>query len=264
VPDFTPLILHVRVKDGALTVLEAMPIVNQRGEPVTGLPNLAEGDEKPYDYAAAEELELNPDGLDSEGLVRTTAGEFWLADEYRPSLLKVDATGRVVARYVPEGVELADAGYPVEDTLPAIYGLRKQNRGFEGLTLSGDERTLYAVLQSPLSNPDEDTGEASRAGRILAVDAATGSPVAEYVYWFEVGPEFDPAEGIDQDEMKLSGIVWLDESTLLVLERTDWVARLYAVDLGAATDILGGEWDEPGRNWRTRRRRGSCRCRRRC
>jgi hypothetical protein len=45
--------------------------------------------------------------------------------------------------------------------------------------------------------------------------------------------------------VKLSGLVWLDESTLLVLERTDEVARLYRVDLNEATDILGSEWDDP-------------------
>jgi hypothetical protein len=100
-------------------------------------------------------------------------------------------------------------------------------------------------LQSPLANPDGDAGEASRVGRILAVDTATGSPLAEYAYPFEQADEFDPAvdEG-DQNEMKLSALVWLDESTLLVLERTDEVARLYTLDLTAATNILGGAWDD--------------------
>jgi hypothetical protein len=246
VPDFTPLILHVKAADGALTVIEAFPIVNAAGEPVTGLSNLEASDEKPYDFAAAEELAFNPDGLDVEGLVRTTDGTFWLAEEYRPSLIKVDATGKVLARYVPEGIALPGAGYPVEGTLPAIYGLRQANRGFEGLALSGDGTTLYALLQSPLSNPDEETGEASRVGRILAVDVATGTPVAEYAYHLEAANEFDPAvdEG-DQNEMKLSGLVWLDESTLLALERTDEVARLYTLDLTDATNILGSNWDDP-------------------
>jgi hypothetical protein len=45
--------------------------------------------------------------------------------------------------------------------------------------------------------------------------------------------------------MKLSGVVWLSGATLLVLERTDEVAHLYMVDLAAATDILGSEWDDP-------------------
>lgn len=101
-------------------------------------------------------------------------------------------------------------------------------------------------MQSPLLNPDEETGEASRVGRILAVDAATGAPVAEYVYHFEEANTFDPAvEEGDQNQMKLSGLVWLDDTTLLALERTDEVARLYTLDLSGATDILGSAWDDP-------------------
>jgi hypothetical protein len=246
VPEFTPFILHVRGDDGELEILEAIPIVTPQGEPVTGISNLAGTDEEPFDFTGNESLGYNQSGLDVEGLVQTSDGGFWLAEEYRPSLVKVDADGRVIARYVPEGVALPNAGYPVEATLPAIYGLRQNNRGFEGLALSGDGKTLFAVLQSPLSNPDDKAGEASRSGRILAVDTASGRPVAEYVYALEDAAAFDPALGDgDQNEVKLSGLVWLDESTLLVLERTDEVARLYRVDLNEATDILGSEWDDP-------------------
>ena len=246
VPEFTPFILHVRAADGELEVLQAIPIATPRSEPVTGLSNLAGTDEEPFDFAGNEPLAYNQSGLDVEGLVQTSDGGFWLAEEYRPSLVKLDADGRVIARYVPAGVALPDAGYPVEATLPAIYGLRQNNRGFEGLALSGDGQTLFAVLQSPLSNPNDETGEASRSGRILAVDTASGRPVAEYVYALEDAAAFDPAlEDGDQNEVKLSGLIWLDESTLLVLERTDKVARLYRVDLNGATDILGSAWDDP-------------------
>lgn len=246
VPDFTALILHVQAVDGELNVLDAIPIINQKGEPVTGLFNLESADEAPYDLSAMERLPYNPDGIDPEALVRTADGAFWLAGEYRPSLLAVDDSGRVTARYVPEGVSLPGAGYPVHDTLPAIYALRQDNRGFEGLALSGDGQTLYAALQSPLANPDEDAGEESRAGRILAIDTATGDPVAEYVYRFEAAPDFDPElKKKDQDEMKISGLVWLDDTTLLALERSDDVARLYTLDLAGATNILGSAWDDP-------------------
>jgi hypothetical protein len=248
VPDFTPLILQVRSADGALTVLDAIPIINSRGEPVTGLSNLMDADETPFDSTGEKRLDFNQGGLDVEGLVRTADGEFWLADEYRPSLVHVNASGTVLERYVPEGVALPEAGYPVAATLPAIYDQRANNRGFEGLALSGDERTLYAVLQSPLAHPNEDAGEESRAGRILAIDVASGQSVSEYVYQFEDADEFDctPDENrCDPDDMKLSGIVWIDEATLLVLERTDQEARLYLVDLSGASDILGSAWDDP-------------------
>jgi hypothetical protein len=243
VPDFTPLILHVSLANGGITVLEAIPIVNRDGEPVTGLPNLEKPDEAPFNVTGEKALDFDQDGLDIEGMVRTPGGEFWVAEEYRPSLVKIDPTGRVLARYVPEGIDLPDADYPVHDTLPAIYGMRKENRGFEGLALSDDGQTLFAVVQSPLSNPTKKAGEASRNSRILAVNTATGEPVAEYVYRFQDVAEFGDD---DQDEMKLSGLVWIDPATLLALERTDEVARLYRLDLAGATNILGTAWDDRG------------------
>src|SRR5215218_9333645 len=63
-----------------------------------------------------------------------------------------------------------------------------------------------------------------------------GGSCAEYVYQFEAAHEF---EELDQNELKLSALVWLDDSRLLALERTDLVARLYLLDLAKATDILG-------------------------
>jgi len=245
VPDFTPLILHVRTIDGAIEIINALPILGTSGAPVTGLSNRESSDEKPYDYAAQGELAYNPNGLDSEGLVRTASGEFWLVDEYSPSLIHVDGTGTVIARYVPEGVTLDGADYPVEDTLPAIFASRKANRGFEGLGLSPDESTLFIALQSPLSNPDRDTGEASLNTRILAVDPATGEPTAEYVYQFDEATAFDPDPEVIRDDMKLSGVVAIDADTLLILERTDAVAKLYTVELADASNILGGLSDDP-------------------
>lgn len=245
VPDFTPLILHIRAENGRLSLLEAIPITTSEGGSVTGLSNLEGPDEAPYDYAGKEPVPYNEAGLDTEGLVRTSDGSFWLAEEYRPSVVKVSADGEVLARYIPEGEALPNAGYPVEATLPAIYRERRANRGFEGLAISGDETTVYALLQSPLNNPDKDTGAVSRNGRILAIDAVAGKPTAEYVYPFEAVAAFDPAQTTeDQGEMKLSGLVWLNAQTLLVLERTDEAARLYTVDLAGATNILGTQWDD--------------------
>lgn len=244
VPDYTPHILHVRVAGEAIEVLEAIAIVGQSGAPVTGLSNIDGVDEKPYDYTAQTEIDYNPSGLDSEGLVRAADGTFWLVDEYSPSIIHVAADGTVIKRYIPAGLGLTGADYEVAEVLPAIFAARKGNRGFEGVGLSPDGSTLYITLQSPLSNPDGDTGEASRQTRILAFDVASEQPVAEYVYEFDVATEFDPDPEVVPDAMKLSGVVALDASTLLILERTDAVAKLYTVDLSSATDILGTEWDD--------------------
>jgi len=245
VPEFNPVILRVKTEGESIQVLETIPIVGRSGKPVTGMPNLKGVDETPYDYTARKELEFNVNGLDTEGLVRTKNGEFWLCDEYSPSLLRVDRSGKVVKRFVPAGLDLPGADYPVEASLPAVLGKRKINRGFEGLAMSSDEKSLYLILQSPLGIPDRKAGEESRNTRVFVFDRETERVTAEYVYRFEEATEFDPRPRMNRDEMKLSAAVYLNPTTLLILERTDWVAKLYTVDLSGATNILKSKWDDP-------------------
>jgi hypothetical protein len=245
VPEFNPAIVRIKVEGKTMRILQAVPIVGQSGKSVTGLPNLKGIDETPYEYTAKLELPFNVNGIDSEGLVRTAAGDFWIAEEYSPSLLHVDRTGKVVKRYVPEGVKLDGADYPVAAVLPAIYGKRKINRGFEGLAISSDQTTLYVTLQSPLLNPDRKTGDSSRNTRVIAFDIKTEKVTAEYAYKFDVAKEFDPDPKTKPNDMKLSAVVFLNPMNLLVLERTDLVAKLYAVDLSNATNILNTKWDNP-------------------
>jgi hypothetical protein len=125
--------------------------------------------------------------------------------------------------------------------LPSIYGKRKINRGFEGLALSADEKTIYAVLQSPLLNPDRKIGDASRNTRVLVFDIASEKVTAEYAYRFDVSKQFDPNPKNTPDEMKLSGVIAINPTTLLVLERTDLVAKLYSVDFSEASSE-GAVW----------------------
>lgn len=244
VPGFDPVIVKVRAEGARLRVERSVPILTRDRKPVTGLSNQAGHDEKPYAWDGRKPLAYDPDGLDTEDIVRVPGG-FWLVDEYAPSLVHVGDDGRVIARYVPKGLGLTGTGYPVRETLPALLAGRQQNRGFEGLALAPGGHTLYVALQSPAANPDTDTAEASRNTRVLAVDARTGKPRGEYAYRFEDVTTFDPEAGGDQNEMKLSGLYATGPHTLLVDERTDDVARVYRLDLRRATNILGGRWDDP-------------------
>lgn len=242
IPDFTPMILHVSVEGDTINTLDILPLINGEGQPITGLSNLEGHDEKPWDYSAMVELEYNQDGLDTEGLVRTSAGEFWLVEEYSPSIVRVSAEGVVLRRFVPEGLVYDNTTYEVVGNLPAILASRRGNRGYEGVALSPDESTLFAAVQSPLRNPDAETGDNSRTVRIIAFDIASETVVGEYVYEFQDAAEFN-APG-EPGEMKISGLIALSNTELLVLERTDAVAKIYAADLTNATNILGTEWDD--------------------
>lgn len=246
VPTFDPSLLRVKVNGAALSVEQAIPITTADGRAVTGLSNIDGRDEAPYDLRGEQKLPFNQAGIDPEGMVRTAGGEFWVSEEYGPSILHISPTGKVLARYVPQGEALPQAGYPVLDTLPGILSKRQGNRGFESLAISPDGATLYAMLQSPLALPDETEGGKSRAVRLLAVSTQTGRPTAEYVYPLDDVNAFDPSAKGDESEMKVSGMTWYGPNQLLVDERTDEVAKLYVTTIDPAASVLGGPFDDPG------------------
>ncbi|MFF9815655.1 esterase-like activity of phytase family protein [Streptomyces sp. NPDC014006] len=242
VPGFDPAIVKIRVQGDTVRVLKAVPITTASGRPVTGLPNQRGRDEAPYSYDARTPLSYDPNGLDTEGIVRSADGSFWVVDEYGPSLVHVSASGRVLTRYVPKGLNLTGADYPVVEALPSVLLHRKINRGFEGLAqLPGGD--LVMALQSPLSLPDTAAGEASRTTRLLRFSQRKQAVTAEYAYRFDPVGVVDPGED-DTSELKMSSVVAVGGDRLLVEERTDRTARLQLVRLERSADILGGRWDD--------------------
>ncbi|MET8679361.1 esterase-like activity of phytase family protein [Streptomyces sp. NPDC004647] len=242
VPGFDPAIVKVRASKGTLDVVDALPITTSSGDQVTGLPNQQARDEAPYTYDARTPLPYNPNGLDTEGIVRAADGSFWLVDEYGPSLVHTSGTGRVLARYVPEGLNLTGADYPVIEALPGILRQRKVNRGFEGLALlpGGD---LVLAVQSPLSVPDTEAGESSLTARLLRFSPKKQAVTAEYAYRFDPVDVVDPGEN-DPSELKISSVVAVGRDRVLIEERTDRAARLQAVELRPGNSILGSPWDD--------------------
>ncbi|MGW2420923.1 esterase-like activity of phytase family protein [Streptomyces sp. NPDC001709] len=242
VPGFDPAIVKIRVCGDTVRVVDAIPLTTSSGKAVTGLPDQQSRDEAPYTYDARTPLSYNPNGLDTEGIVRAEDGTFWLVDEYGPSLVHVSARGEVLTRYVPKGLGLTGTDYPVVEALPSIYLHRKINRGFEGLAqLPGGD--LVLALQSPLSLPDTDSGNASRTTRLLRFSPREKAVTAEYAYRFDPVNVVDPSED-DTSELKISSVVAVGGDRLLVEERTDKAARLQLVELGRRSNILGEPWDD--------------------
>ncbi|MFD3309302.1 esterase-like activity of phytase family protein [Streptomyces sp. NPDC058694] len=241
VPGFDPAIVKIRVSGDSVKVLDAIPITTSSGKPVTGLSNQKGRDEAPYSYDAKTPLSYNPNGLDTEGIVRAEDGSFWLVDEYGPSLIHVSARGKILTRYVPKGLGLTGADYRVVEALPAVLLHRKINRGFEGLAqLPGGD--LVMAVQSPLSLPDTDAGEASLTTRLLRFSTKKQAVTAEYAYRFDPVNVVDPSED-DTSELKISSVVAVGRDRLLVEERTDKAARLQVVKLTRGANILGDKWD---------------------
>ncbi|HWT12580.1 MAG TPA: esterase-like activity of phytase family protein, partial [Allosphingosinicella sp.] len=244
-PDLGPAIARLHVSSGRVDLVRSFPIVDSKGRPVSGLP-VPEGGHARCEPALdldGNALASDPSGLDTEGIAALADGGFWVGDEFGPSLVRLDAGGRVLRRLVPEGVELDGAAYPVEPRLPALAARRQLNRGFEALALSPDEKWLFLAFQSPLAHPDEAAHRAGRHVRLWRLDAVTGETVAQYAYPLDPPGSFrrdGEAGPVKWHDLKVSELVALGSERLLVLERASATTKIYEVIADPGSVLPGG------------------------
>ncbi|MEO1412573.1 MAG: choice-of-anchor I family protein [Bacteroidota bacterium] len=235
------------------------------GTPISGRGNIPGFDETPVtrtdasvypnvdfsvggvDYHA---LDFDAFGGDFEGVIRTPDFHFWLCDEYRPAIYHFDANGTLIERLVPEGTSLLGTtpqapGFYGRETLPAVYNQRRANRGFEAIAYDYDEDLIYAVIQSPIENPDRATvRNQSDVIRMIGVDRTTGQPVQEFVYLLERNR--DAGIGLSRVD-KIGDAVYAGNGTFYFLERDSSTPAsgntgkkyVFEVRLDGATNILG-------------------------
>lgn len=233
VPAYQPMVGRFRLvgrgKNRSLVLVERIPLRARDGTPIVGLPN------PPGAGATGEravgldgsELPPTPKGLDPEAIHALVDGTFWVADEYGPSLVHFDRSGRELERVSP---------YTAPKALPRILAARRPNRGFEGLTGSADGAKLFAILQSPLDNPKA-AGRASRYIRIVVYHPSRGA-AEQYLYPVEDARFF------------VGDLTLLPDGTLLVLENDGTPPgptshrRIYRIDLSGATPIGDESADE--------------------
>ena len=246
-PDFVPTIVAFELaRDAsglpqAIAVAETTPLAGRTGRPLSGRPNGIANDEPILDAAGEREVAADHNGIDSEGVIRLRDGSFWMAEEYRPSLIEVSAEGRVARRYVPRGHDLPQADMEIINVLPAEYGSRRDNRGFEALAVSPDESRLWALMQSPLDHPRPKAAKATGNVRLLAFDLRARRPAAEHLY--RLGDPADPSylsKGAPPADGKLCAMAAVGPDALLVLEQSEeGIARLYHCSLAGSSDTLG-------------------------
>ena len=251
-PDFVPVLVHLRLQGGfdhsrraddsggvQIQATEVLPLVMASGRPASGRKNDTGSGDPLLNAADAIVLENDSNGLDPEGLVRLSSGQFWLSEEYQPSLVEVSGDGQVIARFIPLGQHLPGAGCDIFDVLPAEYAFRKDNRGFESMAVSPDELTLWAAMQSPLDYPFKDAGRKTGNVRVLQFNPVARRPTAEFLYRLGSPKSQDfLSKGNPPGDGKISAMVAIGAATLLVLEQMDGGASIYEVSLEQATNTL--------------------------
>ncbi len=234
--DIGPQIAKLRVAGARVELLATFAVCDEGDAPVSGLPipGSAHARQEPAFGLDGGELAPDPSGLDTEGIAASREGGFWVTDEYGPSLVRLDANGRICLRLVPEGTSLDGARYPVRASLPPIAARRHLNRGFEAIAFSRDEQWLFVAFQSPLDHPDADAHAQARHVRIWRLDAATLEVEAQFVYPLDAPEGFlrDLDEGpLELADLKMCELAWAGEDALFVLERATQSSKIYRVRL---------------------------------
>ncbi|MCP2248324.1 hypothetical protein LX86_007102 [Lentzea aerocolonigenes] len=150
--------------------------------------------------------------IDIESVTRVADGSYWMGDEFGPYLLHFDRAGRLLAPPVPlPGVRAPEnpAGNP------NLGG----SKGFEGITLSPDGKTINALLEGTVAGDEPGTLRLNEFD--IASNAFTGKT---WRYQLE-NPNFAIGDAIA-----------VDDNRLLIIERDSAqgvdaiVKRVYLAD----------------------------------
>ncbi|MCJ1354055.1 MAG: hypothetical protein MMC33_004042 [Icmadophila ericetorum] len=169
--------------------------------------------------------------VDSEGLVLAKDGTFWVGDEYGPYIYHFDSHGKMIqviqppAAYLPQrndSVSFSADSPPIynpnEIIVPAntVSG-RDNNQGFEGLTVSPDGRTLYALMQSALDQEGGPNDPSRLNARFISYDISGRTPklLSEHVVTL---PVYTSNKGKSKVAAQ-SEIHYLTDTQFLVLSR---------------------------------------------
>lgn len=175
-------------------------------------------------------------------IVRVVAGEFVSLKGARDlegiawrsahnSVLVTDEMSDDIREYDPESGELKRSF----STPPLFRGRIRQNRGFEGVAISPDGKSVWIANEGPLRYDGDSAGALQGAWvRLQRFDAAL-APTGQWAYRTEAGLGF---VGV-VDLMVAPG------GELLVLERAltggGFSARIFLADVARATDVSGLE-----------------------
>ena len=241
-PDYQARLHKIEVAaDGTTQFTDTIFLTREQGGvqvPITGVSNNAT-DEPPVDIFG-DPVDFDAFGGDLEGVARDSDGNFWLVDEYRPAIYKFASDGVLIDRFVPDGTAALvgdDVGDYGSETLPEEYADRRPNRGFEAVAVDQENNVVYAFIQTPLSNPDRATSDASDVIRILGIDGATGAPVSEHVYLLEA------SDFRDGKVDKIGDAVYAGDNKFFVIERDSSTESsgkkfIFEMDLKGATNLL--------------------------
>lgn len=230
---YSPKVFRVKLESDSFRVISTLTIKRPGGSNVSGIPlPPGQGGTGEVAWSNLGGPVIPPDlwGIDSEGLAVAPNGDFWICDEYAPSVWRVNGTtGEVINRYWP----FPPAANNI--SIDSVFNKRKPNRGFEGVAITPNGK-IYTILQSPLSNPTLSTGDSTRIHRLLEIDPITNQTrMFAYLHQPAILPN------IRERDWKLGELTAINNTDFLVIEQASrngvFTNKVYRISITGATQI---------------------------
>src|SRR5262249_27676749 len=162
---------------------------------------------------------------DSEALVLRSDGSGYVGDEYGEHIYYFNSQKQIIGAIVPPEAFLPHSPTNVPNYSSAITPLngRRNNQGFEGVSLSPDGTRLFALQQSAaVQDSDAANNQRAKNTRLLIYDVSTdhtpSSPMAEYALTLPTYKQNGNGGAADRTCAQ-SEVVALDNTRFLVLSR---------------------------------------------
>lgn len=168
---------------------------------------------------------INKLPIDAEALILKADGSGYVGDEYGANIYYFDSTKKITGAIVPPPAMQPHSPVGTLNYSSAITPVngRRNNQGFEGVSLSPDGTRLFALLQSAcVQDSDAANNQKAKNTRLLIFDVSTNptnsTPLAEYVMQLPTYKGSGNGSAVDKTCAQ-SEVVALDNHRFLVLPR---------------------------------------------
>lgn len=250
-PNYAPKIHRIRLRGDSVQILQTITIKRPGGTTATGIINPTGFGSTAAEIASTDTVQDCANfstkttakdiwGVDAEGIIVDREGNFWICEEGGPTVWKLNQNGVVLKRYSPYAT-LAGA-QPQDVAIDTVFRYRKNNRGFEGITIAPNGK-VYAIIQSPILYPTKTVGENTRVHRILEIDPVTNA-TRMFAYLNDGIIGASGSNQIRLRDWKIGDMAAINDSTFLVMEAalrgTSDFKRIYKININGATAVNSG------------------------
>ncbi len=247
-PAYVPKIHRIRVQGDSIQIVQSITMKRPNGSGASGLMNPTYFGSTATEVVttdtvlnclnfSAKTAAKDTFGIDAEGLAVDKEGNFWICEEGGPTIWKLSSSGVLLKRFSPYATQ--NGHQSVDVAIDTVFKYRKNNRGFEGITITPNGK-IYAIIQSPLLYPNKSTGEGTRIHRILEIDPQTNT-TRMFAYLNDGIIGASGANQIRLRDWKIGDLAAINNEEFLVIEAalrgSSDFKRIYKINIHNASAV---------------------------